>query len=95
LFLTLGKVTRDLNDIPLGEALAKILKPLVKEAVQEAIGQNGRDSTFLTPEELAERLKVPLSWVYEQSRQGNIPTHKLGRYIRFDLQEVIDSQKKD
>jgi excisionase family DNA binding protein len=43
---------------------------------------------------LAALLKVPLSWVYEQSRQGNIPTHRLGRYIRFDLQEVLASRKK-
>jgi len=76
-------------------ALAKILKPLVKEAMQEAIGQNGGEITFLTPKELADRLKVPLSWVYEQSRLGKIPTHKLGRYIRFDLHEVLASQKKD
>ena len=73
--------------------MAEILKPLVKEAIQEAIGHNGREATLLTSEELADRLKVPVSWVYEQSRQGNIPKHKLGRYIRFDLQEVIDSQK--
>ena len=85
----------EINDNPLGEALAKVLKPLVKEAVQEAIGQNGREATLLTPEELADRLKVPRSWVYEQSRQGNIPKHKLGRYLRFDLQEVIDSQKNN
>lgn len=38
-------------------------------------------------------LKVPISWVYEQSRQGNIPTHRIGRYIRFDLREVLANQK--
>ena len=74
--------------------MAKILKPLVREAVQEAILTKSRDTTLLTPEELSERLKVPLTWVYEQSRLGNIPKHKLGRYLRFDLQEVIESQRK-
>ena len=49
---------------------------------------------LLTPDQLAEKLKVPLSWIYEQSRQDAIPTHRIGRYIRFDLQEVIASQKK-
>ena len=44
---------------------------------------------LLTPEELADALKVPLSWVYENSRQGNIPTVKVGKYIRFELDEVI------
>jgi len=56
---------------------------------------NGKQQGLLDPEELAANLKVPVSWVYEQSRQGNIPTHRIGRYIRFDLHEVIASQKKD
>ncbi len=77
----------------LAEALAAILKPIVEGAVREAM--NGRrEIQLLSPEELADRLKVPLSWVYEQSRQGNLPTHRLGRYIRFDVREVLESQKK-
>ncbi len=78
----------------LGEALLDAIRQAVKEAVREANG-NGHTAELLTPEDLADRLKVPLSWVYEQSRQGKIPTHRLGRYIRFDLQEVLASQKKD
>jgi len=77
----------------LAEALAGILKPIVEGAVKEAMNGH-REIQLLTPEELAERLKVPLSWVYEQSRQGNIPTHRIGRYIRFNLSEVLQSQKK-
>lgn len=44
---------------------------------------------LLTPAELAERLKVPVSWVRERTRsrdlQGDdvIPHLRLGRYIRF------------
>jgi excisionase family DNA binding protein len=49
---------------------------------------------LLATEELAARLKVPVSWVYEQSRQGGIPTHRIGRYVRFDFAEVLESQKK-
>ena len=81
------------NSALLSVALAKILQPLVKEAVQEAMNEHPA-GPLLTPEELADCLKVPLSWVYEQSRQGNIPTHRIGRYIRFNLQEVIESQEK-
>jgi len=78
----------------LGQAFLDAIRQAVKEALQEANG-NGHTAELLTPEDLADRLKVPLSWVYEQSRQGNIPTHRLGRYIRFDLAEVLASQKKD
>lgn len=69
-----------------------LLRRIVREEVQTL--QSGKAEELLTPEELAERLHVPRSWVYEQSRQGNIPTHRLGRYIRFNLSEVIESQKK-
>ena len=78
----------------LGEALAAILKPIVKEAVEDVMNGHKRVG-LLTAEDLADHLKVPVSWVYEQSRLDNIPTHRLGRYIRFDLREVLESQKKD
>jgi len=78
------------------EAFRSELREIVREAVREALNGDGKgQSNLLTSEELADRLRVPLSWVYEQSRQGNIPTHRLGRYIRFDLQEVLASQKKE
>ncbi len=79
----------------LGEALLETIRQAVREEIQAA-SQNGHGETkLLTPEELADRLQVPISWVYEQSRLGNIPTHRLGRYIRFDLNEVLTGQKKD
>jgi len=77
------------------EPLEQWFRGLIREEIQAVMGQNGHQSELLTAETLAERLSVPLSWVYEQSRQGNIPKHKLGRYIRFDLHEVLVSQKKD
>jgi excisionase family DNA binding protein len=38
---------------------------------------------LLTAAEVAELLGVPVSWVYEQSRRGRIPTVTLGRYRRY------------
>jgi len=78
----------------LGNAFLEAIRQAVREELQ-ASTQNGQVTKLLTPEELADCLKVPLSWVYEQSRQENIPTHRLGRYIRFDLHEVLASQKKE
>jgi excisionase family DNA binding protein len=68
----------------------------IREVVRDELRAvaNGHGAELLTPEELAERMKLPVSWVYEQSRQGNIPTHRLGRYLRFSLTEVLESQKK-
>ncbi len=72
------------------------LEEIIQRAVEKAINQNGHgECKLLTPEELADCLKVPVSWVYEQSRLDNIPTHRPGRYIRFNLREVLTSLKKD
>ena len=83
------------NNVPalLGEALLDAIRQAVREEIQ-TLSNGHQDHALLTPEELAGKLKLPVSWVYEQSRQGNIPTHRLGRYIRFNLQEVIRSQEK-
>jgi excisionase family DNA binding protein len=46
---------------------------------------------IITPEELAARLKVPESWVYEKTRgrcRNPIPCLRLGRYVRFDWTAV-------
>jgi excisionase family DNA binding protein len=79
----------------LSTPLREELKSLIREVLAEGNGNgNGHGAELFTPEELAERMKLPVSWVYEQSRQGNIPTHKIGRYLRFNLAEVLESQKK-
>jgi hypothetical protein len=49
---------------------------------------------ILTPEQLAKRLKLPLSWVYEKSRAGGahgrdpLPVLRCGRYLRFSWPDV-------
>jgi hypothetical protein len=77
------------------------IRKIVRQEIAAAMNGNGAKSELLTPEQLAEKLglrnqkgKLQVSWVYEQSRQGNIPTHRVGKYIRFDLSEVLESQKK-
>lgn len=48
-------------------------------------------ANILTVEELAARLKVPRTWVYEhlRARAGKtIPAFRCGRYLRFDWLEV-------
>jgi excisionase family DNA binding protein len=48
---------------------------------------------LLTVKELAERLKTPVSWVYGKTRKKGgdaIPNIRVGKYIRFRLEEVLD-----
>ena len=68
------------------------IRAVVRDELKSANSDGAKER--LEPEDLAARLKVPISWVYEQSRQGNIPTHRIGKYIRFDFAEVVESQKK-
>ena len=44
--------------------------------------------TLLTADEVAKLLGVPKSWVYEQSREGRIPTVTLGRYRRYRREAI-------
>jgi len=45
-------------------------------------------STLLTPEEVAQRLQVTVAWVQEMARAGLMPAIKLGRWWRFDSDEI-------
>jgi excisionase family DNA binding protein len=38
---------------------------------------------LMTAEETAERLSVPKTWIYAETRAGRIPHVKLGRYYRY------------
>jgi excisionase family DNA binding protein len=55
---------------------------------------------ILTPEELAERLKLPVSWIYEHCREralNRLPGFKLGKYWRFresDVREWLERQSR-
>jgi len=63
-----------------------------REDAEDALTRAKNCGDILTHEELAERLKVPASWVYEKTRKrcrNPIPSIPLGRYIRFDWDAVV------
>jgi len=50
------------------------------------------DLDLCTPVELARELKVKKSWVYIQARKTgpeSIPRMKVGKYLRFNLADVV------
>ncbi len=56
----------------------------------------GAPTEILTPQQLAERLQVKPSWVYEQTRDRSgvrnpdpLPHIKMGLYLRFDWRDVL------
>ena len=56
------------------------------------------NQNFLTIDEMAETLKVPKSWLYSRTREkgsGTIPRIKVGKYIRFRLDDVMNWIEKN
>ena len=47
---------------------------------------------LLTVQQVAELLQVPVSWVYGRMRKRSLerlPAYRLGKYWRFDKEEVL------
>ena len=61
--------------------------------MEQRLIQNEREQQrhLITIKELAQRLNVPVSWIYQRTRLGQtaIPHIKLGKYVRFDQAAVI------
>lgn len=56
-----------------------------------SILENDRPRAVLTVREVAERLRVPASWIYDRTRRrgsDRIPHRKMGKYLRFLAAEV-------
>ena len=45
-------------------------------------------SALLKPEQAAEILNVPKSWLMDAARRDAIPHVRLGKYVRFDQGEL-------
>jgi excisionase family DNA binding protein len=62
---------------------------------------NQQSAQLLTVSEIAQTLKVPISWVYERTRRRGyekIPHFKLGKYLRFEVTAVsqwLNHMKED
>ena len=82
------------QDIDPNRLVATLSVGELREIIREESRIPGGLSGLLSPKELAERLGVPPSWVYERSRLGKLPTHRVGKYPRFDLAEVLEAEAK-
>ena len=49
---------------------------------------NEKAVALLTVEEAADLLRVKVSWLYERTRSNEVPHLKLGKYLRFDEEEL-------
>ena len=68
------------------------IRAVVREEMKAAMNGNGHGK-LLTAEELADKLQVHPATIYEKVKAKKIPFYQVGRFVRFSLQEVIESQK--
>ncbi len=66
-----------------GALLALMLSERIAYSDSKSLG-----SALLSAPDLAKLFGVPQSWVREQARMGNLPSIKLGHYVRFKIEEV-------
>ena len=55
--------------------------------------QPALNDEFITPEELAKKLKVSTPHIYVMVKRGLIPCYKIGKCLRFKGQDVNDFLK--
>jgi len=72
-----------------------------RQAVEKVMASPSTNAELLTVGEVAERLKVPTSWVYERTRKRSsdrLPGFRLGKYWRFceaDLQAWLEQRRRN
>ena len=75
------------------------LEEIVEGAVAKALNKNGHQDGdhLLDAKTAAKRLCVPVSWIRDMARRGELPSIELGHYRRFrieDLDRFIKDHKK-
>jgi hypothetical protein len=78
------------------EVYERCLRPIPAPAPQVSPAQSQPPSELMDAKGIASALSLPVSWIREKARQGEIPCTKAGRYVRFSLlavQEALGSRE--
>ena len=67
------------------------IRRIVRDEIKAA--NNGNGHSLLTAEQLAKALQVNKATVYEWVKSKTIPYYQAGRFVRFNLGEVLESQR--
>src|SRR5215470_10908936 len=76
---------------PLFDEIRRIVREELKAATN-AKNSNGHSPSLLSAAEAAKLWDVPKTWISEAARRGELPSVRLGHYVRFqpeDLEEFI------
>ena len=57
-------------------------------------GSQAKRLEYYKPKDVAEILRVPIKWVYERTRSGQIPVRKFGGHVRIPVDEFEAWEKE-
>ena len=70
------------------------LQQLIEDAVYKATcTQPNLEYNIITEKELSERLKITKVTLHKYRKEGKIPFSQIGRTIRYDYKEVMETIK--
>ncbi len=89
------ELSRKLPEVPgspLAVSAGEAPNPRLSETTNEGTEQETQEGQFLTVQDVAKLLRVPVSWVYGHTRKRSLerlPGYRLGKYWRFREDEIV------
>jgi excisionase family DNA binding protein len=78
------------------ELLVEQIRQAVREEIKAANGNGNRHPALLSAEAAAKHFDVPKTWISEAARRGELPSVRVGHYVRFkseDLEAFINANR--
>jgi len=71
------------------DLLVEQIRAAVREELQAASANgNGHSPTLLSAKAAAKLFDVPKTWISEAARRGELPSVRLGHYVRFKQEDL-------
>jgi excisionase family DNA binding protein len=69
------------------------IRKIVRDEIKAASNGNGHQQ-LMTAEQLAKALQVNPATIYQWVKAGTIPFYQAGRFVRFNLAEVLKRRER-
>ena len=90
--IELSRKLPEVPGAPLAVSASAAPNPRLSETTNEGTEQETQEGQFLTVQDVAKLLRVPVSWVYGHTRKRSLerlPGYRLGKYWRFREDEIV------
>jgi excisionase family DNA binding protein len=64
------------------------LRELIRDEIGKANGNGCNPPALLSADQAAKLLDVPKTWISEAARRGELPSVRLGHYVRFRIEDL-------